>query len=191
MKKLAWNSTLKNQDHGIRSHNFKVNRKGKKKKSRRSDRFYLLRLQNHCGQWLQPWNQKALAPWKDSFDKPRKHFKKERHSFADKGLISQSYVFSSSHVWMWVLDHKEGSGPKNWCFCIVVLEKTLESLLDGKEIYPVNPKGNQSWIFTGPDAKAEAPVLWPPYTKIWLIGKKTWCCERLKVKEGGSRGSNG
>ena len=144
MKKLAWNSTLKNQDHGIWSHNFKVNRRGKKKKSRRSDRFYLLRPQNHCGQWLQPWNQKALAPWKDSFDKPRKHFKKERHSFADKGLISQSFVFSSSHVWMWELDHKEAQGQRIdafalWCWRRLLrvswmARRSIQSIL--KEISP-------------------------------------------------------
>ena len=90
----------------------------------------------------------------------------------DKGPSSQSYSFSSSHVWMWELDHKESWMPKNWCFWTVVLEKTLESPLDSKEIKPVNPKGNQSWIFIGrTDAGAEAPMLWPPDTKNWLIGK--------------------
>ena len=71
-------------------------------------------------------------------------YKKQRHYFASKGLSSQSYGFSSGHVWMWELDHKEGQGLKNWCFWAVVLEKTLESPLDYKEIKPVNPKGNQS-----------------------------------------------
>ena len=142
MKKLAWNS-LKNQDHGIWSHNFKVNRR-RGKKSRGSDRFYLLGLQNHCVQWLQPWNQKALAPWKDSYDKPREHFKKERHSFADKGLISQSYAFSSRHVWMWELDRKEGWGPKTdaftlWCWRRLsrvswMARRSIQSIL--KEISP-------------------------------------------------------
>ena len=74
-------------------------------------------------------------------------FKKQRHHFADKGLYSQRYGFSSSHVQMWELDHKEGWSPKSWCFLTVVLEKTLESSLDNKDIKPVNPKGNQSWIF--------------------------------------------
>ena len=80
--------------------------------------------------------------------------------------------FSSSHVWMWELDQKEGWAPKNWCFWTVVLEKTLESPLDIKVIKPVHPKGDQSWIFTGrTDAEAEAPILWPPDAKSQLTGK--------------------
>ena len=80
--------------------------------------------------------------------------------------------FSSSHVWMWELDYKESWAPKNWCFSTVVLEKTLESPLDCKEIQPVHPKGNQSWVFTGrTDVEAETPVFWPPDAKSWLIGK--------------------
>ena len=89
---------------------------------------------------------------------PRQHIKKQRHHFANKGPYSQSYGFSSSYVLMWVLNHKEGYVPKNWCFWIVVLEKTLESPLDSKVIKPVNPKGNQSWIFIG-RTDAEAPIL--------------------------------
>ena len=100
----------------------------------------------------------------------RQHIKKQRHYFADKGLSSQSYGFTSSHVWMWELDHKEGWAPKNWCFPTVVLEKTLESPLNNKEIKPVNPKGNQPWIFIG-RVDAEAPILWPPDAKSQLIGK--------------------
>ena len=97
---------------------------------------------------------------------------KSRHYFADKRPSSQSYGFSSSHVWVWELDHKESWSPKNWCFWTVVLEKTLESPLDCKEIQPIHPKGNQSWIFTGStEAEAEAPILWPPDAKNWLIGK--------------------
>ena len=93
-------------------------------------------------------------------------------NFADKGLSSQTYGFSSSHVQMWELDRKEGWAPKNWCFQIVVLEKTLESALDCKEIKSVNLKGNQLWIFTGRiDAEAEVPVLWPLDGKSWLAGK--------------------
>ena len=92
--------------------------------------------------------------------------------FADKRPSSQTYGFSSSHVWMWELAHKEIWAPKNWCFWTVVLEKTLESSLDCKEIKPVHPKGNQSWILIGrTDAEAEAPILWPPAVKNWLIGK--------------------
>ena len=90
----------------------------------------------------------------------------------DKGPSSQSYGFSSSHVWMWELDYKEIWVPKNWCFWTVVLEKSLESPLDCKEIKPVNPKGNQSWIFIEKtDAEAEYPILWPPDVKSWLIAK--------------------
>ena len=86
--------------------------------------------------------------------------------------LIKAMVFSSSHVWMWELDYKESWGPKNWCFWTVVLEKTLEGPLDCKEIQPVEPKGNQSWIFTRrTDAEAETPVLWPPDAKNWLTGK--------------------
>ena len=85
-----------------------------------------------------------LAPWKKSYYQPRQHIKKQRRYFADKGLSSQSYGFSSSYVWMWELDHKESWAPKNWCLWTMVLEKTLESPLDCKEIRPVNPKRNQS-----------------------------------------------
>ena len=85
---------------------------------------------------------------------------------------SQSYDFSSSHVWMWDLDYKESWAPKNWCFWTVVLGKTLESSLDCKEIQPVHPKGDQSWVFIGrTDADAETPILWPPHVKSWFIGK--------------------
>ena len=113
-----------------------------------------------------------LAPWEKSYDQPRQHIKKQRHYFANKGPFSQSYGFSSSHVWVWELDYKESWVPKNWCFWIVVLEKTPEILLDCKEIQPVNPKGNQSWIYMGrTDAEAETPILWPPEAKDWLFGK--------------------
>ena len=102
-----------------------------------------------------------------------KEWIKQNHYFTDKGLPSQSYGLSSSHVWMWELDHREGWAPNNWCFFwTVVLQKTLESPLDCKEIQPVNSNRNQSWIFIGrTDAEAEAPVLWPPDAKNWLTGK--------------------
>ena len=108
----------------------------------------------------------------EKYDQPRQHIKQQRHYFANKGLSSQGYVFSSSQVWMWELDYKESWAPKNWCFWTVVLEKTLESPLDCKEIQPVHPKGNQSWIFVWrTDVAAEASILWPPDVKSWLIGK--------------------
>ena len=113
-----------------------------------------------------------LAPWKKSYDQPRQHIQKQRHYFANKGPSSQGYGFSSSHVWMWELDYKESWVPKNWCFWTVVFEETLESPLECKEMQLVNPKGNQSWVFTGrTDVKAETPVLWPPDAKSWFIWK--------------------
>ena len=128
-------------------------------------------LQNHCRWWLQPWNEKTLTAWKQSHDQPRQHIKKQRRYFANNSLSSQSYGFSSSHVWMWELDYKE-SWAKNWCFWTVVLEKTLESPLDCKKIQPVHPKGDQSWVFIGrTDAEAETPILWPPDEKSWLMWK--------------------
>ena len=130
-----------------------------------------------------------LTPWKKSYDKPRQHIKKQRHYFANKGSYSQGYGFSSSPVWMWGLDYKESWALRNWCFWTVVLEKTLESPLDCKEIKPVNPKGNQSWIFTRrTDAEAEAPILWPPHAKNWFIKKdpdagKDWRQEEKGLTE--------
>ena len=113
-----------------------------------------------------------LAPGKKSYDQPRQYIKKRRHYFANKGPSSQSYGFSSTHVWMRELECKESWAPKNWCFGTVVLEKTLESPLDSKEIQLVHPKGNKSWIFIGrTDAEAETLILWPPDVKNWLIGK--------------------
>ena len=106
------------------------------------------------------------------YNKPIQHIKKQRHHFASKGPSSQSYGFSGTHVWMW--DHKEGWVLKTWCFRIGVLEKTLESPLDSKEIKPANPKGNQCWIFIGrtdAEAEAEAPIFWPSDAKSWLIKK--------------------
>ena len=95
-----------------------------------------------------------------------------QHCFADKGPSSQSYGFSSSHVWMWELDCEEGWAPKNWCFWTVVLTKTFESPLDCVEIQPVHPKGDQSWVFIGnTDVESETQILWPPDTKRWLIRK--------------------
>ena len=111
-------------------------------------------------QMVAAWNSKRLAPWKKSYDQPRQHIKMQRNYFANKSLSSQSYCFSSSHVWMWKLDCKESWVPKNWCFWTVVLEKTLEHPLDCKEIQPVHPKGDQSWVFIGrTDVEAETLIV--------------------------------
>ena len=130
-----------------------------------------------------------LAPWKKSYDQPRQHIKKQRHYFASKDPSSQSYGFSSSHVWMWELDCEESWALKNWCFWTVVLGETLESPLDCKEIQPVHLKGNQSWIFIGrTDVEAETPILWPLDAKNWLIWKdpnagKDWSWEEKGMTE--------
>ena len=115
---------------------------------------------------------KDAYSWKKSYDQPRQHIENQRYYFANKGPSSQGYGFSSGHVWMWELDCEESWAPKNWCLWIVVLEKTLESLLDCKEIQPVHPKGDQSWVFIGrTDVEAETPIVWPPDVKSWLIWK--------------------
>ena len=123
-----------------------------------------------------------------SYDQPRQHIKKQRHYFANKGPSSQRYGFSSGHVWIWELDYKESRAPKNWCFWTVVLEKTLESPLDYKEIKSVNPKRNQPWIFIG---RTDADRSWmSSILATWLEElthwKRPWCWERLKA--GGEAG---
>ena len=119
-----------------------------------------------------------------SYDKTKQCIKKQRHYFADKGPYSQSDGFLSSHVQMLELDHKKGWAMENWCFQTVMLEKTLESPLDCKEIKSVNPKGNQSWIFFGrADAEVEALILWPSDIKTWHFGKDLM----LKKTEGKRR----
>ena len=116
-------------------------------------------------------------------------FKKQKHDFAKKVLSSQIYGFSSSHVWVWELDHKESWALKNWCFWTVVLEKTLESPLDCKEIQPVHSKRNQFWVSIGRTyIEAETPILWPPDAKSWLIRKdpdagKDWKQEEKETTE--------
>ena len=125
-----------------------------------------------CSHGIKTW---SLLGNKNS-DQPTQHIEKQRHYFTFIGLSSQSYGFSSSYVWMWGLDYKlsvkESWALKNWCFWIVVLEKTLENSLDCKEVKPVNPKGNPSWIFIGrTDAEAKNPILWPPDVKNWPTGK--------------------
>ena len=128
-----------------------------------------------------------LAPWKKSYDQSRQHIKKQRHYFADKYPSCQSCDFSSSHVWIWELDHKESWAPKNLFFWTVVLERTLESPLDCKEIQPVHPIGSQSWTFTGrTHAKAETPILWPPGVKNWLIERAPFAGKDWRREEKGT-----
>ena len=134
----------------------------KRRKNESSDRFYFLRLWNHCGWWLQPLNEISfLAPWKNSYDK-LSILKSRAVTLLTKVPMVKAMIFSSSHVQMWELDHKVGWEVNNWHFWTVALEKTLQSPLDCKEIKPVNPKGNQPWLFIGrTDVEAEAPILWP------------------------------
>ena len=129
--------------------------------------------------------KRCLLPGSKAMTNLDSILKSRDNSLLTKVRIVKAMVFSSSHVWMWELDHSEGWAPKNWCFWTVVLEKTLESPLDSKKIKPVNPKGNQSWIFI--NVEAETPILWPPDMKIWLIGKvsdagRDWGQEEKKEK---------
>ena len=132
-----------------------------------------------------------LTPWKESYDQPRQLIEKQRHYFVNKSLSSQGYGFSSEKnlQWRWELDYKESWAQRNWCFWTVVLEKTLESPLDCKEIQPVHPKIDQSWVFTGrTDVEAETPILWPPDVKSWFIWKdpdagKDWGQEEKRMTE--------
>ena len=116
--------------------------------------------------------------------------KKQRHYCANKDPSSQGYDFSSGHVWIWELDYKESWVPKNWCLWTVVLEKTLESPLDCKEIQPVHPGRDQSWVFIGrTDVEAETPIFWPPDAKSWLIGKDHDDGKGWRQEEKGTTGS--
>ena len=134
-------------------------------------RLYFFGLQNHCRWWLQPWNKKTLAPWEKSYDQHRLHIKNRDITFSAKVHLVKA-VFFPVHIWMWELDYKESWALKNWWFWTVMLETTLESPLDWKEIQPVHPKGNQSWIFIGrTDVETETPILWPPDVKRWLLWK--------------------
>ena len=126
-----------------------------------------------------------FAPWIKAMT--TQHIKKQKHYFANKGPYSQSYGFSSSHVWTWELDHKESWTLKYWWFWTVVLEKTLESPLDCKEIQSVNLKGNQSWIFIGrTNAEAEAAIFWPPDMKNWLLRKDPDAGKEWRQEENGT-----
>ena len=139
--------------------------------SGKSDRLYFLRFQNHCRWWLQPCIKRhLLLGWKAMTILESKL--KNRDITLPTKIRLFKTVFSSSHVWMWELDYKESWALKNWCFWTVVLEKTLERPLDCKEIHPVHPKENQSWIFIRrTNAEAQAPIFWPPDVKNWLIRK--------------------
>ena len=159
-----------------------ANRKGK---GGSSDGFPLFGLQNHCGWWLQPWNEKMTASWQESHYKPGQCVEKQRRYSADKGSHGRGYGLSSGHVWLWELDHKKSRKPKNWCFWTVELEKTLGSPLDCK-IKLVNPEGNQPWIFIErTDGEAEAPILWPPEAKSQLIRKDPDAEKDWRQKEKG------
>ena len=148
---------------------------------------------NHCRWWLQPWSQKMIPSWKESYDKPRQYVEKQRDYSADKGPCSQGSGLPSGRVRLWELDHKEGRMPKNRCLWTVVLEKTSESLLDSKEIKPITLKGAQPWIFTGrTDAEAEALVFCSSDVNRWLIGKVPDAGkDRGQKKEEGIRGWDG
>ena len=147
-----------------------------------SDRLYFLGLQNH-GDYSHEI-KRCLLLGRKAMTNPDSILK-SRHYIADKGPSTQSYGFSSGHVWMWELDCEEGCALKNWCFWTVV----LESPVDCKEIQPVHPEGNQSWIFIGrTDAEAESPILWPSDAKNWLTGKdpdagKEWRQEEKRMTE--------
>ena len=131
----------------------------------------------------------CIQIFQEAGDQLRRHIRKQRHYFVNKGPSCQGYGFFCGHVWMWELDYKESWVLKNWCFWTVVLEKTLGSPLDCKEIQPVHPKGDQSWVFIGrTDVEAETPTLWPPDVKNWLIGKdpdvgKDWGQEEKGMTE--------
>ena len=175
---FSWLKThhSENEDLGIQSHHFMANRWGK---SGNGVRFHLIGLQITVASDCSHEIERCLLLGRKVL--------KQRHHFADKGLYSQSYGFSSSRVWMWELDHKEGWAPKNLYFQTVVLEKTLESPLDSKEIKPVNLKGNQPWIFFG-RTDDEASVLWPPNVKRQPIGKdpdagNDWGREEKRARE--------
>ena len=135
-----------------------------------SGRLYFLGLQNPYRWWCSHEIKRCLLFGRKAMTNLDSIIKKQRHYLANKSPYSQSYGFSSSHLWIWEWDHKEGWVPKNWCIWTAVLEKTGKSLLDCKEANPVNPKGNPYWIFIG-RTDTEAAVFWPPDAKSWLIWK--------------------
>ena len=170
----------KNLEHGIQSHHFMANRVETMETVR--DFIFGGSKITADGDWGHEIKRRLFLGRKvmtnlDSILKSR--------DITNKGPSSQSSGFPSSYVWMWELDQKEGLVLKNWCFWTVVLEKTLERHLYCKETQPVNPKGNQSWIFIGrTDAEAEAPILWSPQVKNWLIGKDPDAVKDWRQKKG-------
>ena len=132
-------------------------------------------LQNHCRWWLQPWNLKMLVPWKKSYAQPRQHIKNQRHYFTNKDPSSQSYGFSSSHEWIWMMDHKEGWAPKNCCFQTVVLEKTLQSHLDCR-------RSNQSILKKmNPEYSLEGPMLKLKFQYFGYLIQRTDSLEKTLI----------
>ena len=147
---------------------FMANRQGN---NGNSDKLHFLGLQNHCRWWLQCEIKSCLLLGRKVMTNLDSILKSRDITLPTKAHLVKAMVFPVV-MYGWELHHKESWALKNWCFWTVVLEKTLESPLDSKEIQPVNPKGNQSWIFTGrTDAEAETPIFWPPDEKNWLIGK--------------------
>ena len=153
------------------------------------DRFPLLGLQNPCGWWLQPWNQKMIASWQESNEKPIQCVEKQRHYSGNKGPYSQGCGLPNGHIQLWELDCKAGRAPKSWCLQTVVLEKTPENALDSKEVKPVSLKGNQPWILVGrTNAETETLVFWSSDMKSRLTGKvsdagKDWGQKEKRVSE--------
>ena len=163
----------------------------KRGKGGSTDRFPLLGLQNHGGWWVQPWNQKMIASWQESDDKPRQCVEKQRYYSANKGPYSQGYSLPSGHVWLWELGYKEGRTPKNWCLQTVVLEKIPENPLGSKEIKPVNLKEiNPEYSMEGLILKLKLQylVIWCEQTTHW---KSPWCWQRSKAEEEGFTGWEG
>ena len=148
-----------------------------------SERFYFLGLQNHCGHEI----RRRLLLGRKAMINLNSILKNRDITFPTKVHLVKTTFFSSSLVLMWELDYKDSWMPKNWCFWIGVLEKTLESPLDCKEIQPVHPKGNQFWTFIGrTDAEAETPILWPPDEKKWLTEKDPDAGKNWRQEEKGT-----
>ena len=140
--------------------------------------FLYLGSKNHCRSWLQPWNQKTIASWQESYDKPRQHVEKQRRCSANKGPYSQGYGLPSGHVWLWEKEHKEGGAPKNWCLWTAVLKRLpripwLARRPDQTILRQISPE-----LVGRTDAEAETPVFWSTDTKKLTHWKSPWCWER-------------